>query len=416
MKSPRSWSLDRVSVVSVAVVLLGGPSLAAAPVVWTPDLAFKVKRVSQVAASPDGKRVAYVVATAEMEGEKSEWLSQIHVASADGTSDLQLTRGEKSSSAPAWSPDGQWVAFVSARGGKPQVWRIPIGGGEAEQLTDEKSAPAGPRYSPDGKHIAFLMAEAKTEEEEKADKEKRDFRVIGEGDKRTRLNVVPVEKDAAGKRPVKALSPAGANIGDGDGSGDYDWSPDSRQIAFAHQPSPLADDWTRQDVSVVDVESGTVRALAATAAAESSPFFSPDGAQVAFVATDVPPTWATAARVYVVAAGGGTPRPLAETFDRQPNLAGFSRDGSRLFFTETRCTVNRLAALPLDGGPPVDLGRADRMVDGASVNLSGTHLAFTSQAADRAPEAFVAALDRPDDAVQVSHAQELPEGDLGKTD
>ena len=413
--SARPSSCGRVLAAAAAVLLVASPLLAAAAV-WTPDLAFQVKRVSQVSVSPDGKRVAYVVATAQMEGEKSEWLSQIHVANADGSGALQLTRGDKSASAPAWSPDGQWIAFVSARGGKPQMWRIPLGGGEAEQLTDEKSAPASLRYAPDGKHIAFLMAEAKTDEEEKADKEKRDFRVVGEGEKRTRLYVVPLEKDAAGKRAVRALSPAGANIGDGDGSGDYDWSPDSRQIAFAHQPSPLADDWTRQDVSVADVSTGAVRALAATAAAESSPLFTPDGSQVAFVASDVPPTWATAARVYVVPAGGGTPKALAETFDRQPNLAGMSRDGARLYFTETRGTVNRLAALPLDGGPAVDLGRADRMVDGASLNLSRTHVGFVSQAPDRAPEAFVAALDRPDDAVQVSHAQELPEADLGKTD
>src|SRR6185295_16584631 len=45
-----------------------------------------------------------------------------------------------------------------------------------------------------------------------------------------------------------------------------------------------------------------------------------------------------------------------------------------------------------------------------------THLGFVSQATDKAPEAFVAALDRLDGAAQVSHAQELPEGELGKTD
>jgi dipeptidyl aminopeptidase/acylaminoacyl peptidase len=397
--------------------LLLAPSLAGAdPQIWTPDLAFKVKRVSQVTVSPDGKRVAYVVATAEMEGEKSEWLSQIHVARADGSGSLQLTRGEKPSSAPAWSPDGRFLVFVSARSGKPQLWRIPIEGGEAEALTDEKSAPASPRFSPDGELVAFLMAEPKTEEEEKADKEKRDFRVVGEGVKRTRLYVVAVERNTEGKRPLRALSPAAASVGEGDGGPAFDWSPDGKEIAFVHQPSPRADDWTKQDVSVVEVASGAVRALAATAAAEYSPLFSPDGRTVALQVSDVPPTWATNARVHLVGVGGGTPRPLAETFDRQPDLVGWSRGGDLLFFRETRGTVHRLCALPVDGGAPVELGAADTMVENVSLNASRTHLGFTSQAPDRAVEAFVGEPGRLAEAVQVSRTQELPAADFGKTE
>ena len=57
---------------------------------WSPDLALRVRRVQAVQPSPDGTRVAYVVGTAVTEGEKSEWLSHVHVAKADGSSAFAL--------------------------------------------------------------------------------------------------------------------------------------------------------------------------------------------------------------------------------------------------------------------------------------------------------------------------------------
>ena len=129
---------------------------------WTPEMTFKVKRVGPARVSPDGGRAAFVVGTAAMDGEKSEWVWQIHVGRPDGDGAFQLTRSEKSSTAPAWSPDGQWIAFVSARGGKDataNLWRIRVDGGEAEPVTEEKGAVSVPAWSPDGRSIAFLLTD-----------------------------------------------------------------------------------------------------------------------------------------------------------------------------------------------------------------------------------------------------------------
>jgi dipeptidyl aminopeptidase/acylaminoacyl peptidase len=212
------------------------------------------------------------------------------------------------------------------------------------------------------------------------------------------------------------LSPARAHIDDGFGSGAFDWAPDSRQLAFAHQPTSKADDWPKQDVSVVDVESGALRSLAATAAAEFAPRFSPDGRSVAVAISDQPPTWAGTARVNVVPAAGGPAKPLAETPDQQPNLIGWSRDGAHVYLGETKGTLNRIFSLPLGGGPAVELGRPDVMVDGASLNASRSHVGFTSQAADRGVEAYAAEVEKLADAQRVSQAQSLPDADFGKTE
>ena len=101
----------------------------------------------------------------------------------------------------------------TARTRRPNVWRIRVDGGEAEALTDEKGGVRAIEWAPDGKTIAFLMTDPKTEDEEKADKEKRDARVVDGAPKLTRLYVVPVEKDADGKRPVRKLTEGAMSLG-----------------------------------------------------------------------------------------------------------------------------------------------------------------------------------------------------------
>ena len=125
---------------------------------WTVETMMKVRRVTAVTPSPDSRRVAFVVAEAVMEGEKSEWLSHIHLASADGSGSRQLTRGEKSATSPKWSPDGKWLGFLSSRSGKANVWRINPEGGEAEMITDAKGDVGAFDWSPDGNSLALRDA------------------------------------------------------------------------------------------------------------------------------------------------------------------------------------------------------------------------------------------------------------------
>jgi dipeptidyl aminopeptidase/acylaminoacyl peptidase len=435
-------TLRLVAAIAIATAIAPLTTLRAnGPEAWTPEFAFKVKRVSLVRPSPDGRHVAFVVGTAAMEGERSEWVSQVWVADADGKNAVQLTRGEKSSTAPTWSPDSQWIAFTSARGpdkdAKANLWRIRIDGGEAEVLTDDKGGAATPRWSPDGRRIAFLLTDARSDEEEKAAKEKRDARVVGEDVKRIRLAVIPAEKDADGKRPLRRLTSGDTSVGHVEGPGHFDWSPDGKWIAFDHQPSALVDDWPKGDISLVEVETGAVRALVATAAAEANPSFSPDGRSIAYEASDVPVRWGGASRIDVVPVAGGAPRALAATFDERPDLLGWTQDGTRVIVSETRGTIGRLTALAVDGGAGADITPADMTVDTAALGASRGLVGFTSQAPDRAPEAFVAEVpvgrvsvtttgaakrtSAPRTAaawapVPVSHVQDLPPVALGRTE
>ena len=135
---------------------------------WTPDTVVKVKPVADVRVSPDGTRVVYTVSESVMTDDKSESVRQIWMAKTDGSDNMQVTYGEKSSSDPQWLPDSSGIAFASRRSGKPQLYRLRLRGGEAEPLTSGKLEVANFAISPDGKSIAFAASDVKEDEEKKA--------------------------------------------------------------------------------------------------------------------------------------------------------------------------------------------------------------------------------------------------------
>jgi dipeptidyl aminopeptidase/acylaminoacyl peptidase len=380
----------------MAVVLLG-PLLLSLAVAqekkaesprWTAEGTFQLKDVSNVQLSPDGKRVAYTVRQAVMNGEKSEYLTHIHLASVDGSESFQLTQGDKSCDNPQWSPDGRHIAFASSRSGKNNLWLIRVRGGEAERLTDVKSSVGAFKFSPDGKSIAFTVVDPPTPAEEKAAKEKTDARVVDENLKLNRLQIIPVAKDKDDKREARVLTKGSFNVG-----ASFDWSPDSKSIVFSHTPTPKADDWTRADISTVEVASGEVKPLVATEAAEINPQYSPDGKWIAFLQSDVPVHWARNMTVKVVAASGGTPRELAETYDRSPTLVGWSADGKKLYYTEAHGTTSRLCALPLEGLPEV-LSNKQGVLGAVHLNATRTAIGCSFQNTAEPVEAYISPLDR----------------------
>src|SRR5688572_24391171 len=256
------YPLPSVARVLLLVLSFAVPVISRAQGGWTPEQELKVRPISAVRVSPDGKKVAFTVSDALMTPDKSEFVTQIWVANSAGGGAVQLTYAEKSSVNPRWSPDGSRLAFTSSRSGKSNLYVLRLIGGEAEQLTDVKSGVGSFAWSPDGTRIAFLLRDAADDEEEKNTKGKDDWRWVDEAVKISRLNVIDLDKDAIGKREPRRLT------GDANVNGDFDWSPDGKTIAFTRTKMPKADYWPTADLLAVDVATGQVKTLAATTAAE----------------------------------------------------------------------------------------------------------------------------------------------------
>jgi dipeptidyl aminopeptidase/acylaminoacyl peptidase len=398
---------------SVAVLVLASAAWAqtSAPAVWTPELQVKVRAVGSPRVSPDGRRVVYTVSDAVTTPDRSEYVSQIWMATADGRENYQLTFADKSSTNPKWSPDGNWIAFTSTRKeNKSNLYLLRVSGGEAEPLTDVKSGVSDFEWSPDGRSIAFAMTDQKSEDEEKNDKAKNDFRWVDENVKMARLYVLPVQRDAAGKREPRKLTTENYHVNG------FDWSPDGSRIVFSHAKSPVANDWTTSDVSIVEVATGKVSVFANTQAAELSALYSPDGKSIAVLSSDVPPRWAQSGVIQIFPASGGTARALSASYDGQPNIAGWSADGRRIYFSEAKGTGTQLYAVDVAAGRIEEVRTTPAVYGAISLNRSGTTFGFTRQTADTPAEAFVASVSD-FTPVQVSRANaEMKLPPLGKTE
>ena len=400
--------MKSLAIASVLVVLFVS---AASAQTWDPELQLKVKAVGAPRVSPDGSRVVYTVNDAVMTPDRSEFVSQIWMGNIATKQNIQLTFGEKTSTNPKWSPDGKWIAFISNRkDNRNNLYRLSVDGGEAEPLTELKTNIAEFEWSPDGRYIAYTMSDPKTEDEEKNDKGRNDFHWVDENLKMSRLYVIPVEKDANGKREPRKLTTGNYNVTD------FDWSADGSRIVFSHTKTPGANDWPTADVSIVDVASTNVTVLANTPAAESEPLYSPDGKSIALIVTDNPPRWADTSTIQIFPANGGQPKILLASYDGSPALAGWSADGKKLYFDEAKGTGTQLYVVDVATNR-IDEIKHDTAVLGAmEINRSGTTFGFTRQTPDAPADVYVSSVAdfKP---VQISHANaDLKMPALGRTE
>ncbi|MGH2626781.1 MAG: prolyl oligopeptidase family serine peptidase, partial [Anaerolineales bacterium] len=228
------------------------------------------------------------------------WLQ--HADSADGR---PISTDSLGGRAGKWSPDGTRIAYLTSRGGTPQVWVYEVAGGGRRQVTSLSTGAEGPIWSPSGRMILFSSEvypdcpddacnRRRAEESAKRPSQARQYDELlfrhwntWEDGLRSHLFVVASEGGAArdllaGKEWESPVPPFG-------GSGDYAWSPDEREIAFTTKTGTGTEQAvsTDTDVYVVPVAGGVpVNATTGMGGAEQTPRYSADGSLLAFLSQE----------------------------------------------------------------------------------------------------------------------------------
>jgi dipeptidyl aminopeptidase/acylaminoacyl peptidase len=284
----------------MAAMLTAPPAAFAGSRPVTVDDLMRLRSISDVRISPDGRQVAYVVSQPSFE--KDEHEAALYLVPAAGGAPLRLTHGTRVFNQPRplaqlrWSPDGTRLSFLGVADGQPQVFVLDVSGGDARAVTASRQGVSAYEWSPDGTRVGYLASDPPSEDEERRRKE-RSF--VIEADRQDRPPRVWIQDVSGG--PARPVTPPGHFVAA------LDWSPDGASVAYAAAPRPGYVGQFHTRIYRVPAAGGEPRVMVDRPGMNTTPRHSPDGRWLAFISTGGRPEMMSIWGLHLVPADGGDP-------------------------------------------------------------------------------------------------------------
>ena len=335
-----------------------------------------IKTIDQVTISPNGARVAYIVA------------GQISVASvADGISHAIAGGQNMAARDVTWSADSRHIAWlVDLPGDVPasQLWAASPDGAGLVKLADLKGYAESPRYSPDGTRLAVLYIEGMPRIAGPLQPMQPLAGVVGEKIFEQRIAVVDLTT-----QKLTQVTPADVYVYE------YDWTPDSKGWAAIAAHGSGDNNWYIARLYAIDATSGEMREIYKPKWQIADPHVSPDGSHVAFIEGLMSDEGSTGGDVSIVPIAGGTARDLTSGSKASPSAIAWTgrdrlavvsnTDGNSAYGTLTTAGASTLNAWT---GEQVIGTSADAWLPEASFSQDGSMSAVVRQSASTPPEVW----------------------------
>jgi len=369
-------------------------------------------RPGEPAISPDGRWVAYNVTTTSLEQNRRR--TDLWLAARDGSAAPRRISGDSlGGSSATWSPDGARIAFVTTRGGTPQIWTFEVASGRSTQVTRLSNGADGPRFSPDGRSIAFVSdvyADCRDEacnQQRAAQAERNPSRArtydgllfrhwtVWEDGLRSHLFVVAA--DGAGPaRDLLAGVDTDVPVPPFGGREEYGWSPDGRTIVYTTKLPTRDQAWTtNNDVYTVPAAGGTPALVSANmGGADQDAQFSLDGTKLAWISQQRAGFESDRWRLMEKDLATGAVREVPRSWDYNILEFAYLPGGDFMAVTEKRGRHEMLHIVGASGDVHEILTDMDPSGMSVSAPAGGAiRAAFVSDASDKPADVYVMTID-----------------------
>jgi dipeptidyl aminopeptidase/acylaminoacyl peptidase len=353
---------------------------------------YRIKSITDVHASPDGKSVVYLVT--ESDFARATRIAHVWMMDIDGKNARQLTFGAKGESAPRFSPDGKSLLMIASRDGAPNLYIMPLKGGEARQLTNISTGVADPIWSPDSKWIAFSTdVYPECGDNDSCNQKTRDTWTTGplkahaadtllyrhwtdwKDGTRSHIFLANAETGA-----VRDLTP-----GDFDsptfqlgGPVQYDFSPDSSEIVFVSNREKSPASSTNNDLWVLplsDRQAKPKNITASNPAYDGSPKYSPDGKFIAYRMQKIPGYESDLFRLALFERASGSSTVLTESFKNWVDSFEWASDSKSIVFTGPVEGQNPIYKVDLES-KSINQLLTDKTIDEFEFTRDGKHIVY----------------------------------------